>query len=162
MSRCLSFADLVGRQSPSPNDEPPSRRSPRNDFLTRIRRLCVRDHLLRRAARLSVPRDFRRIVVAILRRDPSTASSSSTLPRHGCHGPCFQRKLPSLSRQRHPTVAHRFNGGKAVPTNPPSPARDGRCLRKPWWCDRGIAATRCEFLSPLSGLRSTSDSWSHR
>ena len=109
---------------------------------------------LARAAGGNIPSDFRRSGIAILRRTPSASSSSSTSPGDGCTGLFFQRKLPSLSREGHPTIAHRFNGGKAIPTNRqvPSGTADSHECR-----DRAAVVSKpqkspCEFLSPLSGL----------
>ena len=87
-------------------------------------------------------------------RDPTSSplvfDRSSTPSRHGCPGPCFQRKRPSLSRQGHPTVAHRFNGGNAVPTTrrvPPGTAEAcesrGRVQRK--------QNLRAKFCRPCRG-----------
>ena len=67
-------------------------------------------------------------------------------------GPFFQRKHPSLSREGHPTVAHRFNGGKAIPTKPTSPVRDGRRLRKSGSRGRWCEDNRASFCHPCRGF----------
>ena len=57
----------------------------------------------------------------------------------------------SLSRQGHPRIAHRFNGGRASSGTPMSPVRDGRSGRSPWPRAVGVGPP-CEILSPLTGL----------
>ena len=122
-----------------------------------VAHVAPRLRLLSRATRLHAPKDFRslpRLPKECSRhptqKTPASISSSTSLG-HGC--PClyFLRKLPSSSRQGHATVAHRFNGGKAIPTKTTSPVRDGRRLRKPGAERRSMRSHRASICRPCRG-----------